>query len=256
MEVSHEVPSSFLQESLKFNDYDYALVHLFKNYPSYFNFFKKNLKKGRKVILDNSLYELGSSFKASDFAYYIEILNPTYYVTPDVWACGTENIESFKRFNYTFNSKKIGVVQGQDLNDLIDNYKFMSEHADKIALTFGLPVYETLGWGKNKSEKLMTGRFYFLNYLNKEGIINTNKPHHLLGCALPQEFLYYKKFTFIESIDTSNPIVAGIKGQLYSREGLKEKPTEKLIDFFDITLSEAQKKCILYNVSVFKEFLK
>ena len=35
---------------------------------------------------------------------------------------------------------------------------------------------------------------------------------HLLGCNLPQEYLYYKDFPFIETIDTSNPIIHGLEG--------------------------------------------
>jgi len=111
--ISHEVPLSFLKESLTFNDYDYALVHLFEKYPEYFAFFQKSLSLKRQVILDNSLYELGESFEAESFASYIEKLNPTYYIVPDVWAKGPENIESYSKFNFELNSLKIGVVQGE-----------------------------------------------------------------------------------------------------------------------------------------------
>lgn len=35
MLVSHEVPLSLLEKSRSFNDYDYALVHLFEIYPEF-----------------------------------------------------------------------------------------------------------------------------------------------------------------------------------------------------------------------------
>ena len=41
IKVSHESPLSMLDASLKYNDYCYALVHLFEKYPEYFNFFQK-----------------------------------------------------------------------------------------------------------------------------------------------------------------------------------------------------------------------
>ena len=40
MKVSHESPISILEYSKNYNDFDYALVHLFEQYPEYYNYFK------------------------------------------------------------------------------------------------------------------------------------------------------------------------------------------------------------------------
>ena len=40
IEVSHESPISILDKSLEYNDYAYALVHLFETHPDYYKFFK------------------------------------------------------------------------------------------------------------------------------------------------------------------------------------------------------------------------
>ena len=55
MQISHEVPLCMLEASRFFNNYDYALVHMFEKYPEYYQFFKKSLVMGRNVILDNCL---------------------------------------------------------------------------------------------------------------------------------------------------------------------------------------------------------
>ena len=55
MLVSHESPISMLDESRNYNDYDYALVHLFEKEPEYYNFFKVSKTLGREVLLDNSI---------------------------------------------------------------------------------------------------------------------------------------------------------------------------------------------------------
>jgi hypothetical protein len=243
-----------LQESLTFNDYDYALVHLFEKHPEYFAFFRKSLTLKRQVILDNSLYELGESFEAESFAVYIEKLKPTYYIVPDVWADGPRNIDSYSKFDFDLSPLKIGVVQGKTLKEATDNYKFMKERADKIALTFGLPFYESLAGGSNKSERLMRGRIRFINSL-KDADLWSSKPHHLLGCALPQEFAFYKNTPEIDTIDTSSPVVAGIHEILFREDGLKEKPEGKLIDFFQETLTPSQKSCIIYIIKAFKGFI-
>ena len=58
MKVSHEAPLNYLYHSVKYNDYDYALVHLFDEYPEYLEFFKFTVGLGREMILDNSAYEI------------------------------------------------------------------------------------------------------------------------------------------------------------------------------------------------------
>ena len=83
MKISHETPISLLEYSTEFNDYDYALVHLFEEYTKYFDFFKKSISQGRTVILDNSIFELGKAFDSDRFAYWIQQLNPTEYIIPD-----------------------------------------------------------------------------------------------------------------------------------------------------------------------------
>ena len=62
MLVSHESPISMLEKSRDYNDYDYALVHLFESHPKYYDFFKESLLMDRDVLLDNSIFELGEAF--------------------------------------------------------------------------------------------------------------------------------------------------------------------------------------------------
>ena len=53
IKVSHESPLSMLDASLKYNDYCYALVHLFEKHPEYFNFFQKARELyNKEVYLD------------------------------------------------------------------------------------------------------------------------------------------------------------------------------------------------------------
>ena len=50
MMISHECPKALFQGSLDFNDYDYALVHLFDEDPEYLAFYKECVKQGRHVL--------------------------------------------------------------------------------------------------------------------------------------------------------------------------------------------------------------
>jgi hypothetical protein len=87
-----------------------------------------------------------------------------------------------------------------------------------------------------------------------KAIVNSNY-HHLLGCSLPQEFMGYKDWKFIKSVDTSNPILVGAEGKRYTDSGLNWKPKEKLEYYFEKDLS-GQKEDIMFNVQKFKQFIK
>ena len=72
MLISHETPTSLLEESLSYNSYDYALVHLIPENKKYHDFYFDCVNKGRHVLLDNSLFELGESYDPEQFAYWVK----------------------------------------------------------------------------------------------------------------------------------------------------------------------------------------
>ncbi len=256
MLVSHESPISILKDSRDYNDYDYALVHLFETHPEYYNFFKDSKKLGRQVLLDNSIFELGKSFDSIKFAKYIKELKPNFYIVPDVLEDGYETIKSFHNFvnEYTdLPGLKIGVVQGKTYDELVDCYKYMSDNADYIAISFDYSYYLVTGIGKSKLERYSSGRYTFINDLKREGIWNNYKPHHLLGCSLAKEFNLYNNDRTIRSVDTSNPVVAGIKELRYNGNlGLEDKPSIKLADLIDHQVTDSEMENIEYNVNEFK----
>ena len=137
--ISHETPIKLLQHSLFYNDYDYCLVHLLEQVKEYAAFYYKSVKSGRNVLLDNSLFELKKAFDAKSFAKHIDKLCPYEYIVPDVYEDSDATIDNFKNWMKTYSNlpgRTIGVVQGKTFNDFINCYKFMSDHANKIALSF------------------------------------------------------------------------------------------------------------------------
>ena len=101
------------------------------------------------------------------------------------------------------------------------------------------------------------GRIWLINVLLTKGIINLSKPHHLLGASLVRECLYYRgeEFNFIETWDTSSPIVHGILGVQYSDFGNLTKPSVKLVDLIDVSIKEVDMKLLFYNLKVFAKIL-
>lgn len=255
MNVSHEVPLVLLEESRAFNDYDYALVHLFETHPEYFAFYKKSLEMGRDVLLDNSIFELREAFSFERFAFWIEELMPTRYVIPDVMynAKGTiYNILKWMDLYDNLPGQKIGVVQGRNYEELTHCYKVISKHCDEISINVVKEYCPIVDPTKTRDWNYMVGRQGLIDRWINEGVINHDKPHHLLGCRLPQEFSHYKNYDFIKSLDTSNPVVHAILGIRYNEFGLQKKEDILLADLLDTNLSNRQIKDILYNVERFK----
>lgn len=264
MLVSHESPRCLLDESINYNDYDYALVHKFMDDKEYYDFFKKCLKQNRIVYLDNSLFELETMFDHNNFAKYVNELGSInadkfYYIVPDSLEEKEKTINSFKEFMVNHSNlpgKSIGVIQGKNYNEIKECYQFMSDNADMIAISFDYSYYlELKPDERNKFYSWMFGRQTLIDNLIKDGIWNFNKPHHLLGCGLPQEFKYYKNNKSIVSCDTSNPIVMGMLGYRYDEiNGLDFKESIKLVDLFEATLDETQLSNIYHNIKLFKKF--
>lgn len=260
MLVSHEVPISLLETSKQFNDYDYCLLHLTYDFSEYRKFYIDSVKNGRKVLLDNSLFELGDSLTNVQLAQGVLDINPTWYVVPDCLNNCDETINRFKSFKKDYPNLPglaIGVVQGSTLDELVKCYKYMSKYADKIAIPFDSKGFGDLVYNKDILEQWCQGRYLFIKHLIDNKIWNHNKPHHLLGCSYAKEFSnnIYNNLN-IESVDTSNPVVAGICNLKYEKNGLKTKPSVKLCDLITCVPSQKQLELINYNVYKFKEIFK
>lgn len=262
IKVSHESPLQLLELSREYNDYDYCLVHLLEQHPKYHDFFFESKKIGRHILLDNSIFELGTAFDIDKFAEWVTKLGPNEYIVPDVLEDTNGTIKNFEKWNNIYKDlpgTKIGVVQGKTYAELVECYKFMSEYADKLAISFDYSFYQTTGYDKiidNKWSRFMSGRMKFIRDLYLDEIWNFNKPHHLLGCALPKEFKYYVTNEWgraIESLDTSNPIVAGINFTYYNDDGLYNKITTKLADLIEAPIIERQLDIIKANIKKFKD---
>jgi len=259
--VSHEVPLCLLEHSKTFNDYQYFLPHLADKYTEYLEFFIKCKEEGIKIIADNSLHELGIPYGEHDLVTHLEQLQPDEFIVPDYWGEFARSTTSSKFWINAYqeafpNTKFIAVVQAISFEQAVKCFTvYKMQGYKKIAITYGLPWYELWGKGSTPSEKRMNGRIKFIDFLIDKDLIEDTKLH-LLGCNLPQEFKHHtsdNKYNFIETIDTSNPIMAAIDGMKYSEFGLDKKPTANLNSHFEASLQELDTDLIKHNVLYFKK---
>ena len=256
MIVSHEVPRCLLTASPEFNDYDYALPHLFDQDEEYLQYFKDAKKAGRYIIMDNSLHELGEAYNHDRLKYWIQELEPNEFIVPDVWMnCGQTAAQAkyWLQFKYPKNTKITAVIQGEDKNqaylcaNLLQNLGYK-----KLCVSYGATWYNDFFPHTNLDMGKALGRVRFV-----QGLLNLPQmkdiKFHLLGCSIPQEFGWYDNHPQIESIDTSNPVMAALEGVWYNNNGLNMKPKANMNDYFDIDFSKLDYLNVIHNTNKFRE---
>jgi hypothetical protein len=234
-------------------------------YEQYKLFFLKARKDDRFIIMDNGLFE-GVTHTTQDLLSKIELLQPNIFIVPDAWNDSTVTLRNAKSWMTNYKQglpegvELMAVVQGKTFGDLIITYQSLVDLGYKhIAFNHSSKAYQTLGTGASPVHKQMLGRNYIINKLMEMNIIMKSYYHHLLGCSLPQELKMYDNkifnYKFINSIDTSNPIIVGAINNRYEHYGFPFKPEQKIEDIFEKDLSE-QLKDITFNVNKFKSFIR
>lgn len=258
----HEAPKSIFKDVQQVTGGDYALVHLCEEDPEYLQLFKDSVKKGREVILDNSIFELGKSFDPEKYIKYIQEINPTYYIIPDVLEDSDATCDQadawFKRIEgLDLPGKTIGVVQGEHYDDIVACYAYLDRvlNVDKIAISFDYSYYARTFPHSNHLVSWTMGRVKLIGDLLRDGVINRDKPHHLLGVATAMEGYFYRDYEFIDSIDTSNPVVHAIKEINYRENiGLWTKESQKLCDLINTPQKDIDMQILFWNIMEFNNY--
>jgi hypothetical protein len=162
MKVSHEVPICLLEDSLEFNDYQYALVHLLDQDEDYKNFFYKVKREGVYIIMDNSLHELGHAYDRSRLIHWINELKPNEFIVPDVWQETNASIVSAREWiNIKLPNEvtKVAVVQATNYTDAAVCYQIYKDLGyKKIAFSYGAEYYLNHSNHPNKNLAKALGR--------------------------------------------------------------------------------------------------
>lgn len=256
IKIAHESPKSIFKDIQAVTDYDYALVHLFEEDPEYLKLFQDALSNGREVILDNSIFELEEAFDAAKFAQWVKELKPTWYIVPDALEDAKKTVQQMTEWNNKYKNlpgKKIGVVQGKTYEQIKTCYEYMDKIAnvDMIAISFDYSYYTQSFPHPNKLVSWAMGRVKLLGDLLRDGVINEEKKHHLLGCSIALEFSFYSEYKWIYSLDTSNPVVAAIKGTSYGEMGLWHKDSQKLFELINYPVEKIDLNKVQGNIHKF-----
>jgi hypothetical protein len=256
IKISHEVPKCLLEQSRQFNDYDYCLPHLLDQDTEYLEFFQESKKQGRYIIMDNSLHELGKAYDTNRLFYWIDELKPDEFIVPDVWENHVQSVVNARYWSgieLPKETTKVAVVQAQTLHEAFlctQTYKDLGYK--KIAYSYGASYYNDICVHPNKNIGKALGRVYVISTLLKQKVLSQLDRIHLLGCAVPQEFGWYQGIDCIESIDTSNPIMATLEDNMYSVSGLTEKPKANMNDHYNIGIENIDFNLLKANLTLFR----
>jgi len=257
VKISHEVPFCLLEKSKKFNDYDYCLPHLMDQNEEYKNFFYESKKQGRYIVMDNSLHELGEAYNTDRLLHWIREIKPDEFIVPDVWENYSESVRNAKlwsQIELPEGVTKVAVVQAKTQHyAALCTQMYKDLGYKKIAYSYGASYYNDICPHPNKDFGKAIGRYMVINNLMKDGILSPKDRVHLLGTASPIEFGLYKNIECIESIDTSNPVMAGIEQKMYFDLGLPHKPEANMNNFQDIEEKDVNLEFIEFNVRKFRE---
>lgn len=261
MKISHELPPSLFQYSYQFNDYDYCLPVFIDRYEQYRLYFQKARLDKRFIIMDNSLFE-GHTHTTEDLIDKINLIHPAVFIVPDAWNDSNTTVRNAKHWMLNYQSylpvetNLMAVCQGETIGELVTTYQTLVDLGYKhIAFNHSSIAYTNHYPNHSKLFAQMYGRIELIRKLIQTGTVRGALYHHLLGCSLPQEMMAYTEFKWIKSVDTSNPIIVGYKGERYKDEGIEFKPTEKIEDLFDVDL-EGKMEDIIFNVNKFKSYVK
>lgn len=259
MKIFHEAPLQIFDLVQEVTDGDYALVHLLEKSYAYRKYMFEAVRKGREVILDNSAFELGKSFDPERFVNWIYGLKPTYFVIPDKLRDSEATVGMMDDFLREYpaikegtNSKSIGVVQGTTYTECVWCYEQLVTRCDVIAFN------KSYGEPEDTPETRARVRPSYIKMMLEDGIIDINKPHHILGAIYPQEMRLYKapEYNFIKSVDTCNPVVYGLYGNTYTENGLDIAMADqpKIDDWFSSPDAYSAWPQIRYNILMFRRF--
>jgi len=257
VKVSHETPLCLLDDSLHFNDYDYALPHLFDEEPEYLEYFRKAKAAGRYIIMDNSLHELGHAYSTERLMHWVNELEPDEFIVPDVWEDKTASIVNARSWASVImpkNTTKVAVVQAKTLHEAFECTRIYKDLGyKKIAYSYGASYYNDICVHPNKDLGKALGRVYVISTLYNQKVLTKYDRVHLLGCQVPQEFAWYRDIECIESIDTSNPVMAALEGIRYTNAGLTEKPKANMNDYLYMLGDQIDYDVLTHNLLKFRE---
>lgn len=218
------------------------LAHLLDN-KKYVEFYKKKIKRGDTVILDNSAFEFKKALSAKEIFGFIDRseIEPTYVVAPDYpfesWEKTWDSTLSFLDKAKDKPYKVMAVPQSEkgDADGWIRCYIKMMQSKDVHAIGMSILGIPNAFCSITGTDDIAFNRIFATAHLLNEGIAKPGKKwHHYLGLGNgPRELLIQRQLELIDSNDSSSPFWHGVQGIMFDNTstGLKDGKSPIEVDF-------------------------
>jgi hypothetical protein len=237
MKLSLEIPTSYLIDWSPLCDFDFALAHRVLEDEKYAEFFADR-PKGRELILDNSMHELGGVPMAA-----VELGEAAKRCRAD-YVCAPDQLGQMKK-NYAWFVETHRLLGNQFMiatvltgNDFIERNWFLANvrQASLMCLAFRTPRFD---WFLEHNEQLR--RWARI---------------HLFGVNDLYELIRFRHYSAWKwSVDTGKPIKWGVqKEHLDRKDGVRGAPLPSL-DLLSVrNLNCAQTEAVLWNIAYLRRF--
>jgi hypothetical protein len=217
-------PISMMNDLCPKGHIELCFTHLLKeNNTAYKQYYVDAKAKGRFVILDNGIMELGYSMSQNDLLSVSLELKPDLVTPPEILNDSHSTLKMTYEFTKSFDTsglypqtKILGVAHGATLKDWCSSFQELLQipHIGRIGVPYDLPfdVYTPTEASNNRLRNLVTRRTELCNWIADN---HPTAPIHLFGLAHPSELPLQVKHPFIKSIDTSLPVTAAINNIKY-----------------------------------------
>ena len=248
-------PTAYLDQYASQSSMHLVLAHLVDTDDKYANFYAS---RQEFKIMDNGAFELGESYapdqliRLGNHCAADAIVLPDYPFKPGQVTIDAARDLTMEVRNAGFHTMFVPQSEVGEMEDWIDTYKWAATNPaiDIIGMSIlGIP---------NALQHIPRAyaRVVMTQILIDRGIFNFDKYHHYLGLnAGPNlECPALMKMNALDSCDSSNPVWAGICGQMYTTSAdsfLSTRKIDKHVDFnYPMNVSEYVHSAIQTNISM------
>lgn len=266
MDLAFITPTSYLDKFSKQGDIYLALAHLVDDngQNEYSRFHRREAGKGKRVILDNGLFE-GSQIESEALIHRARAIGASTVCAPDVLYDSKGTIKEFKKFiklkhEVGLVADVMGIPQADNPTDWWDCFQFMDLHQEchLIGLSIlSIPQsFKRIAKGADK-QPITASRVHLLKQLSSFTCLSGHRitPCHMLGLGESYaDIITAKKLlpSDIISNDSSSCFVHGAAGIVYDRFGYI--PGGKILEKVDFDrpqdLEGSTHACIQANINV------
>lgn len=259
MNLAFIVPTFYLQKFATQGDFYLALAHLIDDNGTnaYTTFHRREAAKGKRIVLDNGLFE-GAQVDPATLVHRAGLVNAQTVCAPDVLYDSKGTIKEFKNFIKLKQEEGLvcnimGIPQASNPANWWECFQFMDMHPECHLI--GLSIlsiersFQSVAKGADK-RPITASRVHLIKQLYSYSHFSDRRitPCHLLGLGESYADIIYAKRLLsrdIVSNDSSSAFVHGLKGQTYDRFGALRcgKDREKLD--FDFTWAEESAKSLI-----------